>query len=82
MALDIYSWTLAGLGILGLWITGKDYRGWLIGALCQTLWIIYMCILDQPALVVQGAVFMLVFVRNYFVGRRASLTLVTEQDIV
>ena len=79
--LTVFSWTWILIGLLGLWVSGQHYYGWLIGAFYQILWTIYMYEIEQYALMVQGLIFLVVFFRNYYVGRK-TLTSGKEQSII
>lgn len=37
-----WSWTLAAIGVCGLWLTTRrDWRGYLVGLSVQALWVTY-----------------------------------------
>lgn len=64
-----WSWLLAAVGILGLWIAGSGHReGWMIGMGAQLLWISYALFTEQygfiPAALCYGAVYLRNWVRS------------------
>ena len=70
--METFSWFIVCLGLIGTWITGKHYWGWLIAVVFQILWTTYALSIEAQALAVQSIIFGLIALRNYFVGRQNS----------
>jgi nicotinamide riboside transporter PnuC len=62
----LWSYLLAGLGVLSLYLTGKKLKsGWLIGLANSFLWIIYGLTTHQYGFIVSALVFLAVQYKNY-----------------
>jgi nicotinamide riboside transporter PnuC len=62
----IWSYTLAGLGVLSLYLTGKKKKsGWLVGIFNSFLWITYGIITKQYGFIISAVVFIAVQAKNY-----------------
>jgi len=67
----LWSYTLAGLGVLSLYLTGKKKKsGWLVGLVNSALWIIYAVITNQLGFLLSALVFIWVQSKNYLQWRR------------
>ena len=67
----MWSYTLAGLGVLSLYLTGKKLKsGWLVGLVNSGLWIIYGLTTDQHGFILSAVVFIVVQYKNYFAWDR------------
>jgi nicotinamide riboside transporter PnuC len=62
----MWSYTLAGLGVLSLYLTGKKLKsGWVVGLINSGLWIIYGLTTEQYGFIVSAFVFIAVQYKNY-----------------
>jgi nicotinamide riboside transporter PnuC len=67
----MWSYTLAGLGVLSLYLTGKKLKsGWVVGLANSGLWIIYGLTTDQYGFIVSAFVFIAVQYKNYVAWAR------------
>ena len=59
----MWSYVLASIGILGIYIAGKNNKwGWAIGLAAQSLWIIYAVVTSQYGFIVSAIAY------GYFYG--------------
>jgi nicotinamide riboside transporter PnuC len=62
----IWSYTLAGLGVLSLYLTGKKLKsGWVVGLVNSGLWIIYAITTNQLGFLLSAFVFIWVQAKNW-----------------
>jgi nicotinamide riboside transporter PnuC len=62
----MWSYLLAGLGVLSLYLTGKKLKsGWVVGLVNSGLWIIYGLTSNQYGFIVSAVVFIVVQYKNY-----------------
>lgn len=62
----LWSYTLAGLGVISLILTGKKKKsGWVVGLINSGLWVIYALTTNQPGFLISSAVFITVQARNW-----------------
>lgn len=67
----IWSFTLAAIGILGLWAAGRRYWwGWAVGLGAQLLWIAYALATRQYGFIVSALAYGVVYGRNAVAWRR------------
>ena len=67
----MWSYTLAGLGVLSLYLTGKKLKsGWLVGLVNSGLWIIYGWTTNQYGFILSALVFIAVQYKNYLAWAR------------
>lgn len=61
-----WSWTLAGIGVTGFWLTsrGRWRIGWSLNIAVQLLWITYAVVTRQWGFIVSACAYGYVFVRN------------------
>ena len=60
-----WSYILAAVGILGLWLAGnKNKWGWAIGLGAQVLWIIYAVVTKQYGFIFSSLGYGFVYIRN------------------
>lgn len=60
-----WSWALAAVGLLGMWLAGTGKRiGWTIGALGQLVWIAYAIATGQYGFVLTALAYAFVYLRN------------------
>lgn len=65
--MELFSWILAAVGIVGVYIAGKKNRwGWAIGALYQILWILYAYFTEQYPFIIVCVVYLVIYVKNFF----------------
>jgi nicotinamide riboside transporter PnuC len=69
----IWSFTLAGLGVISLILTGRKQKsGWIVGLINSGLWVIYALTTNQPGFLISSAVFITVQARNYIAWAKAD----------
>jgi nicotinamide riboside transporter PnuC len=62
----LWSYILAGLGVLSIYLTGKKLKaGWLVGLANSGLWIVYGLLTQQYGFLVSAIVFIYVQYKNY-----------------
>jgi nicotinamide riboside transporter PnuC len=67
----MWSYLLAGLGVLSLYLTGKKLKsGWVVGLVNSGLWIIYGLTSNQYGFIVSAVVFIVVQYKNYLAWDR------------
>lgn len=70
----IWSITLAAIGILGIYISGKkNYWGWGIGLAAQVLWIIFAIVTQQWGFILSALAYGWVYGKNFLSWRSESL---------
>jgi nicotinamide riboside transporter PnuC len=72
----IWSWVLAAVGILGIYLAGrKKAVGWLVGVGAQVLWFAYAIATRQWGFLVTAVAYAAVYGKNWLEWRRE-----TEQE--
>ena len=67
----MWSYLLAGLGVLSLYLTGKKLKsGWVVGLVNSGLWVIYGITTNQYGFIMSAVVFILVQYKNYVAWAR------------
>ena len=67
----MWSYLLAGLGVLSLYLTGKKLKsGWVVGLVNSGLWIIYGLTSNQYGFILSAVVFIVVQYKNYLAWDR------------
>jgi nicotinamide riboside transporter PnuC len=67
----MWSYILAGLGVLSLYLTGKKLKsGWVVGLVNSGLWITYGITSNQYGFIVSAVVFIVVQYKNYLAWDR------------
>jgi len=62
----LWSYLLAGLGILSIYLTGRKLKsGWVVGLINSALWIAYGLTSGQYGFVISALVFIGVQLKNY-----------------
>jgi len=62
----MWSYVLASVGILGLWLAGSKRRiGWAIGLGAQGLWIAYALATEQYGFIATALAYGFVYARNW-----------------
>jgi len=62
----LWSYLLAGLGILSIYLTGRKLKsGWAVGLINSALWIAYGLTSEQYGFVISALVFIGVQLKNY-----------------
>lgn len=70
-----WSWTLAAIGIFGLWLSGrKDYRGWFVGLGAQILWITYAVVTAQYGFIASALAYGAIYLKNGLAWMREHRT--------
>lgn len=68
-----WSWALAAVGIVGMWLAGHgNPAGWAVGLLAQALWLAYALATRQYGFVVTAVAYALVYWRNWRRHRSSS----------
>lgn len=66
MTAMVWSYMLAGFGILSLHLTGKKLRiGWAVGLFNSGLWVIYALTSQQYGFIISSVFFIIVQFNNY-----------------
>lgn len=61
-----WSWTLAGIGVTGIWLIGSGRRiGWMVGVGVQALWIAYAVVTRQWGFVLSALCYGFVNARGW-----------------
>lgn len=69
----IWSFILAAVGLLGLYLTGqKRIEGWAVGVGAQVLWLAYAVVTRQWGFIITAVAYALMFGRNWYVWARAA----------
>ena len=64
--MSLWSFALAGLGILQIYLTGKKLRfGWIVGLMTSLLWFIYGIVTAQYGFLISAVVFGAIHWRNW-----------------
>jgi len=72
---EIFSWFLAAVGIIGVYIAGnKNKWGWAIGALYQVLWIVYAFFTKQYPFIIVCLFYLAIYVKNFFGWSQEKVT--------
>jgi nicotinamide riboside transporter PnuC len=62
----LWSYVLAGLGVLSLYLTGKKLKsGWVVGIVNSGLWMAYAIVTNQLGFLLSAFVFVAVQIKNY-----------------
>lgn len=68
-----WSWALAAVGLVGMWLAGTGKRlGWTIGVLAQLLWIAYALATRQYGFLVTALAYAFVYLRNLHHASKTS----------
>lgn len=68
-----WSWLLAAIGILGLYLAGKRLAvGWLVGVLAQVPWLVYAVVTRQWGFIATAVAYGAVYTRNFLRWRREA----------
>lgn len=63
---DLWSWVLAGLGIVQIYLTGKKRRiGWVVGFITSCMWATYAVLFGAWGFLFSAAVFGWIHVKNW-----------------
>lgn len=66
-----WSWLLAAIGVLGLWLAGSRRRiGWAVGFVAQALWVAYALQTHQYGFVASALAYGTVYARNWIAWSR------------
>ena len=66
----LWSYGLAAIGILGIYLAGRDKSiGWALGLFAQALWIAYALVTGQPGFIVSALVYGFFYGRNWWKWR-------------
>jgi hypothetical protein len=78
MSGNIWSFVLAGIGILGIYLAGsKNKLGWALGVLAQVLWIMFAIATNQYGFILSAVAYGYVYARNYWKWRSDDHTSVS-----
>lgn len=63
--MELWSWTLEGLGLIGAYFVGrKRWQGWIVMILASVLWIVFGLQTHQYGFAVASMAFLVVYSRN------------------
>lgn len=63
----LWSYSLAAVGILGIWLAGrKSLWGWAVGVAAQALWIMYALVTGQYGFIVSALAYAAIYGRNWW----------------
>ncbi len=69
--IQIWSWILAAVGIIGIWLAGRHNKlGWAIGLGAQVLWLAYAVATKQWGFIATAFAYGFVYGRNWLRWRR------------
>jgi hypothetical protein len=72
----IWSFVLAAVGVLGLYVAGrKRWQGWAIGLGAQVLWIAYAVVTKQWGFIASALAYGVVYGKNMITWRRENRTI-------
>lgn len=64
--MELFSWILAAVGIIGVYIAGnKNKWGWAISGLYQVLWIVYAYFTEQYPFIIVCLVYLVIYIKNF-----------------
>lgn len=70
---QIWSWILAAIGILGIYLAGrKNSVGWLVGVFAQFLWLSYAVVTQQWGFLFTAVAYGAIYIKNWLVWRREA----------
>lgn len=68
-----WSWGLAAVGILGIYLAGKKMKaGWMVGILAQVLWLAYAVATRQWGFLVTAIAYASIYLKNYLAWWREA----------
>lgn len=71
MSNQFWSWALASIGILGIYLAGrKNAYGWLLGVFAQFLWVAYAIATRQWGFLATAFGYGTVYIKNWIAWRR------------
>jgi hypothetical protein len=69
--MELWSWTLAALGVTGIYFVGKKtIWGWLLLCVNEGLWIVYAVITEQYGFIFAAIAYASVYIRSYLHWRQ------------
>lgn len=64
--MELWSWALTAIGVLGLFLAGSKNRlGWMIGIFAQVLWFTYAIATSQYGFLFSAFAYAFVYTRNW-----------------
>jgi hypothetical protein len=64
---EYWSWILSCVGGFGIYLAGKkDWRGWAVGILSETLWLAYAIITKQYGFVFGSVLYSTILINNLY----------------
>lgn len=73
MSLQLWSWLLAAVGILGIYLAGRKRAvGWLVGVGAQGLWLAYAVATRQWGFLVTAVAYATIYGKNWLDWRREA----------
>jgi nicotinamide riboside transporter PnuC len=73
MSNQLWSWALASVGILGIYLAGrKNPKGWLLGVFAQVLWVAYAIATRQWGFLTTAFGYGFMYMKNWIAWRRES----------
>ncbi len=71
---QLWSWALAGVGITGIWLAGRNNKlGWAIGLGAQVLWLAYAIATRQWGFIATALAYGAIYGRNWWKWRQQEL---------
>lgn len=68
-----WSWGLAAVGILGIYLAGKKLKsGWAVGIFAQLLWLAYAIATKQWGFLFTAFAYGSIYLKNYLAWRREA----------
>jgi hypothetical protein len=64
--MELWSWALAAIGVVGIYFVGKKTLwGWFVLLFNETLWIIYAIVTQQYGFIVSAIAYAAVYISSY-----------------
>lgn len=71
--MELWSYTLTAVGVLGIWLSGKrNYWGWGIGLSAQLLWVAFALTTAQYGFLISAGAYGWVYAKNFRAWRKAA----------
>jgi nicotinamide riboside transporter PnuC len=69
----IWSFALAAVGILGIYVAGKKNAwGWFIGLAAQGLWVVFALVTGQYGFILSAVAYGIIYGKNWLAWRKAA----------
>lgn len=78
----LWSFALAAVGILGIWLAGrKNLYGWAIGVGAQVLWIVYAVVTQQWGFIASAIAYGYIYGLNWYKWNKEKKISQTNADV-